>query len=136
MSFLTGTKNIKTYFPNPASRIPFQSENKENDFAIWGRRNQNEYSETYFPVTGWAKFESLKKGYWNKYTPKKVLIPATGYMEKDNEKISHWFSLDKNQRLCGLLLSHHNFNFIYIVTIASPDEFKHIHHRWVLIKNL
>lgn len=126
----------RVYFPNPRARILCRTEKGEEIEAIWGRRNQREFPDSRLPVTGWARQESVEAGKWKRYEPEPVHIPATAYMEKDTDRVSHWFELENNQFLVGMLLGWRDLRFIYVVTVPTPEEFRHIHHRWVLIREL
>ncbi len=126
----------RVYFPNPRARILCRTNSGEEIDAIWGRRNEQEYPESPVPVTGWARRESVEAGKWKRFEPKPVHIPATAYMEKDADRVSHWFELKQDQFLVGLLLGWRDLRFIYVVTIPTPEEFRHIHHRWVQIEEL
>jgi putative SOS response-associated peptidase YedK len=124
----------KIYFPIPYAKIPIISKNGVKETLFWGRRNKDEFSDTNLPVTGWAKIESIKKGWWHKFNPEKVYIPALKFMEKDNAKKSHWFDVEDGKFIVGLKVTSADISVCYIVTIPTPKEFIHIHNRWVLLK--
>ena len=125
----------KVYFPIPYAKIPIITKDRVKETVFWGRRNEKEFSETKLPITGWAKIESIKKGWWNRFNPEKVYIPALKYMEKDKEGKSHWFEVDDGKYIVGLKVKWNDIVACYIVTIPTPKDFIHIHNRWVLLKN-
>jgi hypothetical protein len=51
-------------------------------------------------------------------------------MEKDNDKISHWFDLKPNELLQGLLTIQNDNLRVYVVTTNTPEEYSYIHDRW------
>jgi len=124
---------IKIYFPNPKAILEGYDKNGEYFAGVWGRRNENELKSSNLPITGWARKESINKGYWNKYSPKRLYIHAKSFMEKDSEKNSHWFDLKNNESLAGIMCKWDSINVIYIVTDIPPSDMKHIHDRWPLI---
>lgn len=126
----------RVYFPNPRARLICRLKTGEETEAVWGRRNREEYPESPVPVTGWARLESIQAGRWDRFHGEKVHIPATAYMEKDKDRQSHWFELAEDQFLVGLLLQWQDLRFVYVVTVPTPEAFRHIHHRWVMIQRL
>ena len=123
----------RLYFPNPKAVIYAYTEDGEAVSGRWGVRTEEEAGGADVPVTGWARFESLKNGRWNRFCPQKVYIPADSFMEKDKEGASHWFDLDENERILGVMLANGSENFIYIVTVPSDEEKQKIHDRWPMI---
>ena len=111
----------KVYFPVPFAKIPIIT--------------KDGIKETVLPIIRWAKIESIKKGWWNRFNPEKVYIPAVKYMEKDKQRKSHWFDVDERKYIVGLKVKWDDIVACYIVIIPTPEEFLHIHNRWVLIKN-
>jgi hypothetical protein len=79
------------------------------------------------PVTGWARFLSLKEGKWSRYNPKRVKIPALHWMEKDVHKQSHWFELDPAQAILGVMFEPQGERFAYAVTRPSSGGFVDFH---------
>lgn len=51
-------------------------------------------------------------------------------MEKDHEKVSHWFDVKSGEVIQGLLTIHDNVARVYVVTTDTPPEFSFIHDRW------
>jgi len=128
---------IRVFFPNPRARLLcMKLEGGPQVEAIWGRRNQQEYPESGLPVTGWARKESLDAGKWDRFQGEHVYVPALSYMEKDAGRQSHWFDLERDQFLVGMLVGWRDLKFVYMVTVPTPEMYRHIHHRWVLIQQL
>jgi signal peptidase I len=129
-----GTEEIITvYFPRPYATIYGINNDYEFIKAYWGKRDESEFESIEVPKTGWAKIESLAKGYWDKYNYTNVFIPAYKYMEKDKNGHSLWFDLKEEEFIRGILIIKENINFIYVVTVPSEGDFKKIHNRWVSI---
>ena len=124
----------KVYFPVPYAKIPIITKDGIREVVYWGRRDEKEFPDTKLPITGWAKIESIKKGYWKKFKPEKVYIPAIKYMEKDKNRKSHWFDVEEGKYIIGLKIKWNEIVTCYVVTIPAPREFLHIHDRWVLLK--
>ncbi|KAA0257572.1 hypothetical protein FHQ18_09535 [Deferribacter autotrophicus] len=87
---------FKVFFPQPYARIHYLNETGNKGVAIWKLRNEKEKKDlkVNLQITGWAKIESIKKGYLNKFNPTKVYIPAVGFIEKDEK--------DEKEILIGL----------------------------------
>ena len=126
-------KVITVYFPRPYAMIYGVNSDFEFIKAYWGKRDESEFEKIDVPKIGWAKIESLAKGFWDKYNYKNVFIPAYKYMEKDKNGHSHWFDLKKEEFIQGILIVKENLNFIYVVTVPSEGDLKKIHDRWVSI---
>ncbi len=122
----------KMYFPNPKAQLPVRLRNGEVDWQPWGRR---EPQTGRLPLGGWARLESIKTGRWQSYQPRPVLILAQAYMEKDAQRQSHWFDLSAHTAIQGLLALSGTEQRVYVVTVPSPENYAHIHHRWPRIIN-
>jgi len=121
------------YFPNPNAVIEISKRNGEKISAVWGRRGISECPDSGLPVTGWARYDSIRLGLWDRLNPEKVYIEASAFMEKDSEKKSHWFDIGDDRVILGLLVRESGKDFVYIVTSAPPEEYSHIHNRWPVI---
>ncbi|WP_299078839.1 hypothetical protein [uncultured Paraglaciecola sp.] len=82
-----------------------------------------------FPNGGWARLNSIQSGKWKPWRPRPVLIVADQFMEKDQEKQSHWVELDKSMVIQGLLAERNNEQRAYVVTVNTPPEYAWIHDR-------
>lgn len=92
--------------------IPAESEGKISLFD-WGNRDK----KAPFPVTGWAKKESIEQGRWNWLNPKPVKIPV----EKGYEK-KVWFDLPEGTD--GLLVEKEGDKRVYMITEGSSGEYQ------------
>ena len=117
---------IKAFFPNPKAALPVKTRAGSLSLIPWGRRDVQAGK---LPKGGWARLESIHKGVWDKYRPIPVKIVVERFMEKDNQGTSHWFDLDKNSFIQGLLVKSENEQRVYVVTV-SPDDKQAIHDRW------
>jgi len=100
----------------------------EIEWVTWGKRNEEDALA--FPNGGWARLDSIKEGKWQRYQPRPVLLPIQSFMEKDAEKVSHWFNLQPGQLVQGLLTVNNAQPRVYVVTTDTPDEYNFIHDRW------
>jgi len=116
------------YFPSPKAALPVIMKSGEIEWITWGKRKEEPVS--YFPNGGWARLDSIKEGKWHRYHPIPVLLPVNAFMEKDAEKVSHWFDLKSGEVLQGLLTVYENSARVYVVTTETPAEFDYIHDRW------
>ncbi|WP_448217520.1 hypothetical protein [Endozoicomonas sp. 2B-B] len=117
---------IKTFFPNPKARLPVLSLQGQQILVPWGRR---EGQPGHTPQGGWARLESIKKGIWNRFSPKPVKISVDAFMEKDEAGESHWFLLENQQFIQGLIATDGPFTRLYVVT-EENEQSCHKSHRW------
>ena len=118
----------KVFFPQPGARLPVRLRDGNVTWVTWGMR-KNE-SIVKFPNGGWARLNSIQSGKWKPWRPRPVLIVADQFMEKDQEKQSHWVELDKSMVIQGLLAERNNEQRVYVVTVNTPPEYAWIHDRW------
>ncbi len=131
----TGKKaRKKVYFPIPHAQIPVETE-AGIELMQWGKR-QGEDPEFNVPITGWARLASLAEGKWNQYQPNRVKIPALRWMEKDKERVSHWFDMEPGGSLLGVKIEKpakddpkNRQTFVYIVTHPAKAYFAQVHDR-------
>jgi len=118
-------KVIKVYFPNPDAQLPVLKKDGELALVAWGRRKEQQGK---LPQGGWARQESIDKGIWDKWSPRPVKIIVDSFMEKDKNRVSHWFDLKQGEWIQGLVAHKDNESRVYVVTIEpEPDA---IHNRW------
>ncbi len=117
----------KVFFPQPGARLPVRLRDGNVTWVTWGMR-KNE-SIVKFPNGGWARLNSIQSGKWKPWRPRPVLIVADQFMEKDQEKQSHWVELDKSMVIQGLLAERNNEQRAYVVTVNTPPEYAWIHDR-------
>ncbi len=127
-------KPIKVYFPNPKAVLPVIADRDSASplqFIRWGRRKEEVAP---FPQGGWARRSSLRSGKWDSYRPKKILISVRGFMEKDQSGVSHWFDLDRENFVEGILVEKNGDQRAYVVTedasATSDLQEAYIHPRW------
>lgn len=121
-------KEWKVYFPSPKAALPVIKKSGEIEWVTWGKRKEE--NAPYFPNGGWARLDSIKEGKWQRFHPTPVLLPVNSFMEKDHEKVSHWFDLKSDEVIQGLLTVHEDAARVYVVTTDTPQEFSYIHDRW------
>lgn len=121
-------KTWTVYFPNPKAALPIMKKTGDIEWVTWGKRKEENGS--HFPNGGWARLDSIKAGKWDRYHPVPVLLPANAFMEKDYEKVSHWFDVKADDVIQGLLTVHDDMARVYVVTTDTPEEFNYIHDRW------
>jgi len=119
-------ETVKTYFPNPNAELPILMKNQSIELIRWGRRKEQ---QGYLPQGGWARHESILQGIWDKYQPVPVKIQVNVFMEKDQDKVSHWFNLEEGQFIQGLLAHWDDECRVYVVTVSPPMEHP-VHDRW------
>ena len=122
------SKAWTVYFPSPKAALPVIKKDGTTEWVTWGKRKDED--EPNFPNGGWARLDSIKAGKWQRYQPKPVLLPIQAFMEKDAEKVSHWFDVKPDQVIQGLLTIHDDMARVYVVTTDTPSEFSYIHDRW------
>lgn len=118
----------KIYFPQPEAKLPIKLRHGDVVWVLWGKR-QNE-GPGKFPNGGWARLDSIKAGKWKPWHPRPVLIPADSFMEKDNEKKSHWIVLESGMMIQALLAERGGEKRVYVVTEETPKDYQWIHDRW------
>lgn len=117
----------KIYFPNPKAALPVLQADGTTEWVPWGRRREQ---PGHLPATGWARQDSITAGKWARYHPRTVSIVAERFMEKDAERVSHWFDLEPGQAIEGLLLETDIEQRVYVVTTTSPVGYAWAHDRW------
>ena len=116
----------KVYFPNPKALLPVLKRDDSLVYLPWGRR---EKQAGQLPLGGWAQYESLKKGIWDKYFPRHVKIMVNEFMERDKATgQTSWFSVTKGSYIHGIIAHLQDEIRLYVVTIPAHD--KDIHDRW------
>ncbi|MEJ2213389.1 MAG: hypothetical protein P8Y20_04830 [Gammaproteobacteria bacterium] len=125
VSYKENEKQVKVYFPVPNASLPVLNKDKSLNKMTWGRRREEKGA---LPLGGWARHESILKGVWEKYQPIPVKIAVDAFMEKDNQKTSHWFDLAEGEYIQGLVANSGDEQRVYVVTV-EPDD-KSIHDRW------
>lgn len=151
---LKADKEWTIYFPSPAAALPIDRGNDQVEWMSWGRRNDNEDGDG-FQVTGWARFESIQAGKWDRYQPEFVKLAVQSFMEVERKEVieahpytgdlfakpiappsktiktSHWFDIPPGKAIEALIAHVDGQQRLYVVTDATPLEFSWIEHdRW------
>ena len=116
------------YFPSPKAALPVLKKDGEIEWIKWGKRIEE--TDKFFINGGWARLDSIKMGKWEYCHPAPVLISVQSFMEKDHDKKSHWFEVQANKVIQGLLAQHNDEIRVYVVTTDTPAEYNYIHDRW------
>ena len=124
----------KIFFPNPEARLPVRTRDGNVSWVPWG--SCDKVGRLTFPNGGWARLDSIKAGKWKPWHPRPVLIPAESFMEKDQDKQSHWISLAHGMAIQALLAERDGEQRVYVVTEETPSEYHWIHDRWPRLRRL
>lgn len=121
-------QGTKVFFPNPEARLPVRTRDGGITWLQWGERDKG--GRLLFPNGGWAKLDSIAAGKWKAWHPRPVQIACDRFMEKDEEKVSHWFDMEATMVIQGLLAERNEEHRVYVVTTDTPAEYHYIHDRW------
>ena len=120
-------KTIISHFAEAHALLPVQAKHLPKLILLpWGRR-QNERGQ--LPLGGWASLESLKRGEWDHYFPKRVRLAVHKFMEQDFESQLHWFDITAGQWIEGLYVQEKEERRVYIITL-TPTLSKATYSRW------
>lgn len=117
----------KVYFPQPNAKLPVLKKNGEVYWVEWGNRDTG---RDLLPNGGWARLDSIGSGKWKPWHPRPVIIPVDSFMEKDEERNSHWIPVDSPMVIQGLLAERNKQLRVYVVTVDTPPEYAWIHDRF------
>jgi len=116
---------VRVLFPNPKAAM--LTNPAMNTWLPWGRRREEPGA---WPEGGWARYESVNKGYWKRWGSERVLVWPTRWMEKDRQRRSQWFDLPPGHALVCLRLAKAPGTPLYVVTSeADGDYLTDIHDR-------
>lgn len=125
---------VRVYFPNPKAAFPVILEDGTDlGWVHWGRRKEQLGTG---PQGGWAKLETVERGGWEKYHPQRAVGLVNRFMEKDAERVSHWFDLEDGYGLDCLVIGDAEDRRVYVVTSAPPAEYEWVHDRWPKVAQL
>lgn len=113
----------RTFFPNPNAQVPVVRKDGDIELVTWGRRTEEDSADAQgFPINGWVRHESFlnPNSSWRQYRHKEVKIAIKHFMEKDDVGKSHWFSLQEDEYLRGLLLVIEKRWRVYVLTTEPP----------------
>ena len=118
-------KFIRVHFPNPKAALLVDP--VADLWLPWGRRKEQPGE---WPEGGWAREESLGKGYWKRWHPEPVIVRPVRWMEKDRKRVSRWFDLEPGQGVLCLRLDAAPGTPLYVITRpAEGDYLADIHDR-------
>ncbi len=120
-------QGTKVFFPNPEARLPVLNKSGSVTWIPWGRRRN---ADRKFVRGGWARHESILAQKWIAWHPRPVLIICDKFMEKDDDKISHWFDVEPNMTIQGLIATKGEEHLVYVVTETPPPDYAWVHDRW------
>lgn len=83
-----------------------------------------------------ARLESIQTGKWRRYSPTPVKIPMERYMERDAKGAPYWVKAPAGSVLQGLLAVADGEQRVYVVTVDSPPEYRHVQPRWPRVLTL
>lgn len=109
----------RIYFPYPEAKLPVRRRDGSIELVGWGRRKEQ---PGHLPPSGWARLESVQAHRWDRWNPQPVKIIVDRFMEKDEQKSSHWFDLHDGEFIQGLLASWNDEHRLYVVTVEPPAE--------------
>lgn len=109
----------KVYFPFPDAKLPVKKRDGSMELIGWGRRKEQ---PGHLPPSGWARLESVQAHKWDRWHPQPVKIIVDRFMEKDEQKTSHWFDLADGEFIQGLLASWDDERRLYVVTTEPPAD--------------
>ena len=120
-------KDWKIYFPSPKAALPV-IRNDGIEWIKWGRRKEEVASG--FVQGGWARYDSILAGKLEKYDPEPVKLAVISFMEKDEDRNSHWIDVPTGKALEALIIRFDAEARLYIVTEDTPPEYSWVHDRW------
>lgn len=110
-----------------AVRLPVLRRDGSVDWLTWGGRHG---LETVFHQGPCARLESVRAGKWDRFSPRPVKIPLSRYMERDGKGRPYWVKVEPGECLQGLVASLDGEQRIYVVTVESPEAWRHVQPRW------
>lgn len=120
-------KDWKVFFPSPKAALPVWRGN-DVEWIKWGRRKEE--SLPGFVQGGWARYDSILAGKWQRYEPELVQLAVISFMEKDVDRNSYWIDVPPGMALEGLIVICENEARLYVVTEDTPQEYSWVHDRW------
>lgn len=125
-------KEWKVYFPNPKAALPIVRPDGDV-WMKWGTRKEEPSNG--FVQGGWARLQSVEEGKWDKYQPERVKLATIAFMEKDPERVSHWFDVPPGKAMEGLIAHINEEARLYVITEPMPAEYAWLHDRWPHLTN-
>lgn len=121
VQFVHGGRQRQARFVHRGARLPVSSRRGAQVLLLpWGRRPRESGA---LPAGGWAKLTHIQAGVWDRYAPRPVQIPVSGFAERDMADQEQWFEVTRGQCIQGCLVRHHKEMRVYVVTLdCAPDE--------------
>ncbi len=113
-----GVEAVRVFFPSPKAAL--LADPDAGLWLPWGRRREEPGD---WPEGGWARAESLGKGYWRRWDPVEVVIHPLRWMEKDPRRKSWWFDMEPGTGILCLRLDRAPGTPLYVVTEAATGDF-------------
>lgn len=127
ISYREADDNIHAFFTENQATLPVKMRQGQCSQMPWGRKAEDPGS---LPYGGWASLESIHAGRWEAFSPRPVQIAATGHVQQDKDGENHYFELQENQILQGLMAQDREQQVIYLVTVQTPKELQYVSSRW------
>lgn len=112
---------------DPAVRLPVLMRDGSLNWLPWGARHGLPGPFFQGPC---ARLESIRDGKWARFNPVPVKIPMDRYLERDAKNKPCWVKAAPGSWLQGLLATWGDEQRVYVVTVETPDEFRHVQPRW------
>lgn len=114
-------------FADPAPELPVFLRNGEVRWLPWGARHG---VPSPWVAGTCARLDSIRAGKWDRYRPVPVRIPVDRLMERDSRNRPYWARLAGGQWLQGLVAQVGDEQRVYVVTVDTPAEYRHVSDRW------
>lgn len=122
-------KDWKIYFPNPKAALPVRREAGGVEWIKWGRRKEEQNAIGFVPG-GWARYDSILAGKWDRYKPERVELAVISFMEKDADRVSHWVDVPSDSAIEALIVKAKDESRLYVITEDTPPAYAWVHDRW------
>lgn len=120
-------KEWKIYFPSLKAALPVLKPDGDVEWIKWGRRKEEQAP---FVQGGWARLDSIEQGKWDRCNPVYVSLAVQSFMEKDENKKSHWIDVPLGKAIEALIVEQNEERRLYVVTEDTPFEYAWVHDRW------
>lgn len=108
-------------------KLPVLMKNGEVTWLAWGERHGVQSPFFQGPC---ARLDSIKARKWDRFHPRAVKIPVDRYMERDIKGAPYWVKPDEERYLQGLVATWGEEQRVYVVTVDTPEQYKHVQPRW------
>jgi hypothetical protein len=118
VSYRRYRKPYESYYPQSGACLPVRLRSGATALVPWGRRPSERGR---LPITGWARLNSIKRGFWHVWHPMPVKVAVVAWMEKV-DGLSYWHALAQHEYVQGLVARAGNELRAYIVTVDQDGE--------------